>query len=220
MRHAEVAKAPGQRGNNAEKAVCAALSCGYIRRGKEIQIAGDRAAGLRNRAEATQKADAEADDHKERDSHDNALNQVRGGNRQKAAQKRIGDNDSRAGQHGLHVVKSEQAVKQLAYRRKAGRRIGNEEDDNDQGRDQGKQMLLIAEAPGEKARNRVGVDFFRIYPQSPGNQQPVQIGPRGKSDDGPAHVGDPEKIGQPRKPHKKIGTHIARLSAHGGNERT
>ena len=70
------------------------------------------------------------------DGHDNGLNEIRGGSRQKSAQRGIQDNDHGGDNHGGEVIHAEEAGEQGAAGVKAGGGIGNEENDDNQRSDQ------------------------------------------------------------------------------------
>ena len=119
MRHAEVAKAPGQRGDNAQPAEATRRLLAPDVALRHVQIARQRLGVGHHSIHAARQIDAEEHDHDQRNRHEDGLDQVGHRYRQEAAQHRVADDDHRANEHGHMVLPAEQAVKQHAHRLEA-----------------------------------------------------------------------------------------------------
>ena len=86
------------------------------------------------------------------------------------------------------ILHTKEAVEERADGLEAGRRVGNEENEDYDRRDAGKQMLLISEAAGEKVGDRDGAEFGRIPAQAARDDQPVEIRADGQTDGRPRHL--------------------------------
>jgi|GEM_PF-151915 transcriptional regulator with XRE-family HTH domain len=121
--------------------------------------------------------------------------------------------------HSRHVIRAEEAGEQLAAGGKAGSGVRNEEYDDNNCRQQTENIILIMVAAGEELRERIGVCNLRVAAQTPSGKKPVQIGPDGKADDGPAHIRHSGQVGEAGQAHKKVAGHIRSFGAHGGYKR-
>ena len=72
---------------------------------------------------------------------------VCGGNRHEPSHNRITDDDDSAGDHGGMVVYAKKAVEQSSHRLEAGSRVGDKEDENNDGGNAHQDILLIPVTP-------------------------------------------------------------------------
>ena len=150
MGHSEVAQAPGQGGRDAQPAKGGRLPGGGVVALGQVEITGQGGGVGDHGIPAAGLADTEKDDDDQRNTHDNALHQVRGGHRQETAQHRITDNHQRANDHGCVVVHPQQAVEQGTHGLEAGGGIGDEENQDDDGGDAGQNVAFVTVAAGEE----------------------------------------------------------------------
>ena len=139
---------------------------------------------------------------------------------QEAAERAVQHNDCGAQEHGGHVVHAEHGGEQLAARRKAGSGIGDKEDDNDNGRNQGERVALVPEALGEKLGNGNGMDALGVDTQTLGNQQPVEICADSQTDGSPRRLRKTRHQRKTGQAHQKPAAHVRRLRTHRRDERT
>ena len=217
--HAEITETPSERRENGH----AVIDPGTVRQdvgaGEEVQIAGDGFGVGDDGIPAADRVDAENQNHDQGKGHDQALNQTGDGGCHEAAHGAVGDDDNGRDDHRGRIGPAEHGVEQLAAGHKAGRGIGDKENDDDQGADGFNQLGVVAEAAGQVIRHRDGVDLGRVGTQTLGDQQPVQIGAGGKTDGCPAGFGNAAEQRQTRHAHQQIGAHVRGLGAHGGNDR-
>ena len=219
MGHAEVAKAPGQGGNDRQEAEGARGPVRPVVTLGNVQIAGKLFGVGNDDIHAACLADPEKDDDHKGDGHENTLDQVCGRYSQETAQGRVGNDNDCAYDHGQMVFHTEQAVEQGAYSLEAGRGIRNKENQDDQGGDQGNTMLFISVTVGKVFRDRKGAQSLGIAAQQPGDQQEVQVGTHGKTDGRPCDLRQAGDISQSGQTHQKITAHVRGLRAHGGDQR-
>ena len=170
MGHAEIPKAPRQGGDDVQEAEAPRFLGGPQVALGQVEIARQGGGVLHDLGPAARLTDAEEDDHDQGDGHEDALQQVRGGDGQEAAQHRVGNDDDGPGDHGGVIVHPEQAVEQGAHGLKAGRRVGDKEHQDDQRGDQGKHVLFFAVALGEKLGDRKRADPGGIAAQPFGDK--------------------------------------------------
>ena len=116
------------------------------------------------------------------------------------------------------IVPAEQAVEERAHGLEAGGRIGNKEDQNDQRGDEGEDVLLVVIALRKEFRDRSRPDFVGVDTETFRDEQEVQIGADGETDDGPADLRHAAQVGEAGEAHQQIGTHIRRFRAHRGDQ--
>ena len=216
--HAEVAKAPGQHGNNADQTVRLRLAGGGVIGLTKAQKTGNAAGMGQNSIHTAGLHNAEHHDDAQSDGHNHRLDQVHGGDSAEAAHGGIADDDDGAHDHGEHIIPAEQTVEQLADRRQTGGHIGHEEHQNDERGDTHNDGLFLPVALGDKAGDGDGVQFHAVTPQAAGYQQEIQVGADGKADGGPAGVRHAAEIGEAGDTHEQVAAHIAGLRAHGRDQ--
>ena len=188
--------------------------------GRHGQITGQTLCIFHHSVPAAGHADAVHQHRNERNAHDHRLDEVGGGDSPEAAQNGIAHDDQRRHDHGGHVVHAEQAVEQLAAGRKAGRRVGHEEHDDDDRAQCVEQIALVMEPQGQELRHRDGVQIGGIAPQPPRHDEPVQPGAQRQTNGRPARGRDAGEIRQARHSHQQPAGHIAGFGAHGCDQRT
>ena len=219
MRHAEVAQAPRQRGDDAQRAESAGRALRPVVALRHVQITRQRLRAGEHGLRAARQIHAEEHDDDQRDRHEDGLDEVGGGHGQEAAQHRIADDDRRADEHGHVVVPAKQAAEQHADGLEAGGGVGHKEHDDDQCGNQGEQMALVPVAAGEVIRHGDGAQVLGVDAQALGHQQEVEIGAHRQTDDGPADLRQSGEVRQTRQAHQQIGAHVGGLRAHGGDQR-
>ena len=219
MGHAKVAEAPGQGGENREEAEFAGSVREDVGVGGEAQITGDGLCIFHHGIPAADSADAEDQDHDQRKGHDQALDQTCNGGGHKTAHRAVGNNDDGRDDHRGNIVPAEHGVEELAAGHKAGRGIGNEEDDDHQGADNLDELGVVPKTLREKVRNGDGIKSCRVDAESAGNKKPVEVSADGKADGGPARFGDAAEECQTGNTHQQIGAHVRGFGAHGRNKR-
>ena len=118
MRHSKIAEAPCQCGANRQETVggrsivCRAVRCSHA------QIACKLPRIFHYGIYAARNVDAEADDNNQRDTHNDALNQVRCACRKKSACCSIRYDNNRADKHCGQITDVKNTAEQLAARRK------------------------------------------------------------------------------------------------------
>ena len=168
--HAEVAKAPGQHGNNADQTVRLRLAGGGVIGLTKAQKTGKAAGMSQNSIHTAGLHNAEHHDDAQGDGHNHRLDQVHSGDGAEATHGGIADDDDGAHDHGEHVIPAEQTVEQLTDRRQAGGHIGHEEHQNDERGDTHNDGLFLPVALGDKAGDGDGVQFHAVTPQAAGHQ--------------------------------------------------
>ena len=111
------------------------------------QIACEGAGIVSHRFPSPGNADAKEHNDHQGNTHDNALDQVRGGYGHETAQNRITDNDNSACDHGNMIVHAKQTVKQCSHCLETRCRIGDEEDQDHNGGNAHQYILFITVAP-------------------------------------------------------------------------
>ena len=172
VRLAEIAEAPGADGNNAEKTDRPDAGPGV-----ETQAAGDfrkdphQIESLGGTAQLDHRKNGHCDQGEE---DEQALDEVRPADGQKAAQKRVGNNHHRADNQRYVVIKAENGVKQLGARGKLGGGINQEKYDNENRRYNPDEMGLVAEAVFNEGRdrNRI-VGALRVFSEPFCQNEPV-----------------------------------------------
>ena len=220
MGHSEVAETPCQRGDDGQETVGSRALVRPVVALEKVQVARKLLRVGDDVVHAACLLDPEEDDDDQSDGHKDTLDQVRGGDRHEAAQRRVGDDDNGTRDHGRVVLNAEEAVEQGSHCLEAGSSVRDKEDDDDKRRDQRNGMFRISVALGEILRDGDGVDLRGIPTQKLCHQQEVQIGAAGEADDGPAALCDARDVGKARKAHQQIGTHVRRFRAHGGDDRS
>ena len=220
MRHSEIAQAPRHRGHDVQQTVGRGRIRGNIVAGHHGQIAGKALRIGDHGIPAARHADAIDQNGHQCQRHDDGLDEVGGGHGAEAAQNRIAHDDERRDQHCGHVIHAEQAVEQLAAGRKARRRIGHEEHDDDDRAQCVQQVALVMEPQGQKLRDRDGVQIGRIAAQTPRNDEPVQPCAHGQTDGRPARRCNAGQVGQTRHSHQQPAGHIAGFGAHRCDQRS
>ena len=218
--HSEIAEAPRHRGDDVQQTVGGGCVGGRVVAGHHGQVAGQALGVGHHGVPAARRADAVHQHSHQRQRHDDGLDEVGGGHGAETAQNRITHDDEGRHQHRRHVVHPEQAVEQLATGRKAGGRVGHEEDDDDDRAQRVEQVALVMESQRQELRHRDGVQIGRVPPQPPGHDQPVQPCTHRKADGCPAGRGDAGEVGKARHSHQQPAGHIAGLGAHGRDQRT
>ena len=132
----------------------------------------------------------------------------------RSAQHRVADDDRRPDEHGGMVVGPEQAVEQRTHGLEAGGCVGDEENQDDDGRETREQVLFVMPAAGKEIRHRESAQIGRVAAQPPRHDQPVEIGAHGQPDDGPADLGRAGQVGKAGQAHQKVAAHVAGLGAH------
>ena len=162
--------------------------------------------------------DAEEDDDHQGDGHDDALDEIGGGHRQKTAQHGITDDDDGAHDHSGVIIHAEQAVEQGAHRLEAGGSVGNEENKDEDGGDAGEHVALVPVTQGKEAGDGDGAQLGGIAAQPLCHDEPVQIGAHGQADGSPACVGNAAQVGHAGQAHEQPAAHVRSLRAHGGDD--
>lgn len=220
VRHAEIAEAPRERGEDRQQAVGRGSARRRVVGKRHVQIAGQGVCIVHDGLPAACDVDAKEHDHDQCQRHDDALDQVGGGHGEEAAEHCVADDDDGADQHGHVVFHLEQAVEQRTHRLKAGRGIGHEEHEDDDGGDAGQDVPVVAVTAGEELRNGEGVARNdRVAPQALGHDQPVEVRANGEADGGPTRLCNAAQIGDARQSHEQPAAHVGCLGAHGRHER-
>ena len=107
-------------------------------------------------------------------------------------------------------------MEQLAAGDEAAARVHAEEQQDEDGRHRGQDVLLVMEAVGEERRDGDGVHALGVLAQALGHEQPVQIRADCKADTGPHGLGGAEEVSKTGDAHKQIARHVGRL---GGQRR-
>ena len=220
MGHTEIAEPPGEHGHHHQRCVWGGAVRVRQVSLRETQITGQSFRIFDHGGSSARLNHTESDHDEQRDRHDDTLDQVRRADRQKTAESTVGHDDHGGDNHRYHVIHAEERAEQFAAGGKAGRGVGDEEDNNDHSGDGGQDVFLIAVAFREKVRDRDGAYRMGITADLLGDDQPVQIGAGSQPDHGPPHVGETGQIGKPGKPHKQIAAHVGSFRAHGGDEGT
>ena len=218
MGHTEVTKPPRERGEYFQRAVARRLAGDDVGARAEVEVAGDRLRVLHDGAPPAGNIDAEYEHDDERNRHDKALNKAGDGCRHESAGCAVRDDDSGGDDHRGHVVKAEKTVEKLAACGKAGRRVGDKEDDDGQRADGLDELGLVAEAAGEKVRHGDGIDLHGVSVQTLGNDQPVEICTEAKTDGGPSGLRHAAEERQTGDAHQQVCAHVRRLRAHRGHD--
>ena len=159
--------------------------------------------------------DAEKYNDNQRNAHDDALNQVRGGYCHKASHDRVTDNYHCACYHCSVIVYAEQAVEQGSHCLESGGGVGNKENQNYDGGNTHQYVPVIPVTAGEKVRYGNGPACYGIAAQALGNNQPVEICTNSQTNGGPACIRDAGQGCNSRQTHEKPAAHIRSLGAHG-----
>ena len=220
VRHPEVAQAPGQGGGDAQRAIGGGLAGGDVKALGHVQVAGQGVGVGGDDLQPAGLLHTEENDEDEGKGHDDALDEVRGGHGQEAAQHGVADDHDGADDHGPVIVHAEEAVEQGADGLEARGGVGDEEDQDDHSGDAGEHVPLVPIPAGKEAGDGDGADVGRVPAQALGDDQPVEIGADGQADGGPADLGHAADVGQAGQTHEQVAAHVRGLGAHGGDDGT
>ena len=230
LRHAEVAQAPGERGDDGDEAVGDGLAedghtvlnnlhavgandrRGGHRGGDEAGDIREERRGVLNAASSGDGADEHHDEHEE---HEAALHEVGGNHGEVAAHHRVQEDDEGAQSHHGGVVHTEQRVKELPHGHEAAAHVDAEEEHRDEGRDGADDVLVVFEAAVVEARHGDGVGCLGVLAQALGDELPVEPGADGQADGSPAGLREAGEVRQARQAHEQVAAHVRRLCRQG-----
>ena len=214
LRHAEVAKAPGQAGRDGQNAVGLAgaenIDLGGRRGGRADhgEEAVDVLRVIDDRMQSACGHDRQDEDQHEDRHHHDALHEIGRALGQIPAEESIDQHEHGRDDHHAAVGEAEEVRKQLAAGGQALGRVDAEEDDDDQRADRHDDLFLLMEAVREEIRERESVHGDRIAAQPLGDDQEVEVSTDGKADAGPARVGKTRPIREAGQAHQQIAGHI------------
>ena len=116
------------------------------------------------------------------------------------------------------IGEAEKAVEQRADGLEAARRVGHEEDEDDDGRDAHEDVAAVAETLGVELGYRHRPHADAVAAQTARDQQPVHIGADAQTQDRPEGIGQTRDVGQAGNAHQQPRTHVGSLGTHGGHE--
>ena len=127
MGHSKVSQSPGHHGKNGNHAVgSGGIGSGIVNL-SHGQVSGQRAGIVHNGIPSAGNVNSVENNNNQSNTHDNALNQICGGNSHKSTHNGISDNDYGADNHSCMIVEAKQTVKQGSDCFKAGCSIGDKE---------------------------------------------------------------------------------------------
>jgi len=220
MGHAEVTETPCKGGDHGQSTVAHNTTGGDVVTAEEIQIAVQGGHVGDDAAEAAGGDRTETNNHEKGDSHNDGLNKVGGGSGEEAAEGAVKDDNGGAQHHGKHVVNAEEGGKELTAGGKAGSGVRNEEDNDEQCRDNGKDLLFIPEAAAEEIGQGKGIHLLGINAQTPCHNKPVDVGADGEANGRPNGLGQTGHQRDGGQAHQKPAAHVGGFGAHGGDQRT
>ena len=215
--HTEVSKAPGQSGGYHEGGVAAGLGGLDIGGGCEAQVAGDLFRIGNNGVHSACGVDAEYQHYNEGKGHHDALDKAGDGGGHKSSGGAVGHDDGGGDYHGAHVVKTEEAVKELAAGGKSGSGVRHEEDDDYQSAQGLDKLGVVPESDGDEVRDGDGMYLFRVETQPLCHDEPVKVGAQGQAYGRPAGFRQAAEQCQAGDAHEQIGAHVGGFGAHGGD---
>ena len=220
MRHTKVAETPCEDRGDGQQTVRLCFTGLRTVRAEHGQVARHGLCILDDDIHAAGGMDTVDDDGYQRNRHDDALDQVGGACRHKAAHCTVQDDNDCACDHRNRVVDAEHRVEQLAAGSKAGCGVRDEENDDDNGCDARQNALLVAVAVGEEGRQGDRVCRMGVQTDLARDEKPVEVGADRKTDCGPARITDTGQVRKTRQTHQQPGTHIGGLRTHRNDKRT
>ena len=217
MGHTEVAKTPGQGGENHQRSVAACLTGVDVGGSSEAEVAGDLLCVCNDGINTAGGVDAEDENNDESKGHDNALDKACDRGCHEAAHCAVSNNDDSGDDHGGHVIKTEEGVEKLAAGGEAGSGIGYKENDNGDGADDLNKLGVVSEAACKEVGNSDGAQLAGVESQSLRNDEPVEVGAQSQTNGGPAGLSHTAEQSQTGNAHQQICTHIGGFSTHCGD---
>lgn len=154
------------------------------------------------------------------EEHHGALDEVCKSYSGESAEECIEYHDKGPQQESMKVGNAEDGIEQLPRSHEAGGSIDDEEQDDKEGADEAKAILLIFEPVGQVVRDGEAViGYFRVVTESLGNENPVGPGTDDEADAGPKG-GKTMEVSVSRKAHEHPAAHVRCFSAHGGEPRS
>ena len=130
VRHAKVAEAPCERGDDAQSAVRRGRAGRGVVALRHVEIARQRAGVVDDRVQSARLLHAEAHNDDERDRHEDRLDQVGERNGHEAAHHRVQHDHNAADDHRRVVLHTKKAVEERADGLEAGRRVRDKENED------------------------------------------------------------------------------------------
>ena len=127
MGHSEISQSPCKGGQYGYKTIGGRCVVSHAVDMCHAQISCQGTGIVSHRAPASGHMDAKEYNDNQRNTHDNALNQVRGGHCHEAAHDRVSDDDHGTGYHCHMVIHAEQTVEQGSHSLEARCGIGDKE---------------------------------------------------------------------------------------------
>ena len=213
VRLSEVAEAPGQQGDELDEADGRPV---LLR--QRIEHRGVDAFDAGNHMLQTAGSHCAADRYDEDgEEHHHALDEVRTGDGEEAADERVEDDGAGTDEDRILIRHAEHGLEETSGGHEARGRIDHEEDEDEDRRHDPEQAARIVIAVLQELRQREGVlGDLRVFPQSGGDEMPVGPGADGDADRDPACVQSGE-IGEARHAHEHPAAHVRGLGGKRGD---
>ena len=215
MGHTAVTQTPSHNGNDGQEAVRSGGAGHNVIGFGHIQITGQCLGIGDDGIPAAGYFHTEQQDDDDSDSHKNTLHQVGGTGCQEAAGYGIAHDDNGADDHCQNIVHAEDAAEQFAAGSEAGCCVGNEEHDDNNGRDTHEDIFVITVSAGEKVRHGDGVIcHVGVDTDSLGNDEPVEIRTDGKTNGCPCSVRNTGEVSDAGQTHEEPAAHVRGFGTH------
>ena len=112
-------------------------------------------------------------DHDQGNCHDDTLDQVGGGDRQKSSHNGVTYNNNGTHDHSHMIINAEQAGEQSSDSLKTGSGVRDKENQNHDSRDTHQDVLFIVKSSGKEIRNGDSIADYGVTAQPLGYNQPV-----------------------------------------------
>ena len=168
---------------------------------------------------AAHREDSDGRNREHAEEHQDALEEVGPANSEKAACKRVRNNDYCTDQQRHHVRNAEYGREQLRAGYKAGRSVKQEKHQNKHRCNNRNPAAFIVETVFEELRQRNRITCgFGVLAQTLCNEQPVKVSANSQTNGDPA-CGNTGQVRRTRQAHQQPAGHVGRLCAHGGYPR-
>ena len=229
LRHAEVAQAPREHGDDGDDAVVGGRAehglsglddllagvvedrRGHMRAVEESRNALEEGDGVVDAAGGRHGAD---EHHGQREEHEQALDEVGHDHGQIAADDGVREHDGGADHHGQVVVPAEQRGEEFADGHEAAADVHAEEYEDDERSDGGYDIAIVMEALGEEVGNGDRVaGHHGVAAQTACDEFPVEVSTKRQTDGRPHWVGRAGEVGDARQAHKQPAAHVGGFRA-------
>ena len=216
MRLTEVAETPCEQRDNAH---CSIRHAGRTVNEHIQEVRIERFHLREELGRAAHREDSDGRNREHAEKHQNALEEVGPANGEKAARKRIRDNDHRTDHQRNQIRDAEYGREQLRAGHKAGRGVEQEKHQNEHRCNNRNPAAFIVETVFEelRQRNRVACGLG-VLAQTLGNEQPVKVSADCQTNGDPA-CGNTGQVRRTRQAHQQPAGHIGRLCAQAGYPR-